>query len=148
MLSSPNACLIIARDYVALFSEIYTKCYAVPFSDTSRNRIRPETRLQIKGCKITLPSFCLKICILPKYASTMLYSCNVLLQLLYRWQYQSRKLWIPVVRRYGLQCLFLKWYCHHFAVSCFRSQYYYRPPEVYDYIVRTLNNMISAERSG
>jgi hypothetical protein len=30
------------------FSEIYTKFDAVPLSDPSRNRIRPDTRLQIK----------------------------------------------------------------------------------------------------
>jgi hypothetical protein len=31
--------------------EICTKCYAVPLLDLLRNRIRPDTRLQIKGRK-------------------------------------------------------------------------------------------------
>jgi hypothetical protein len=33
------------------FSETWTKFDAVPLSDPSRNRIRPDARLQIKGRK-------------------------------------------------------------------------------------------------
>jgi hypothetical protein len=40
---------------------------------------------------------------LPIYASTIVHRCIVLLQLLYRWQHQSRKLWIPLVCRYSTQ---------------------------------------------
>jgi hypothetical protein len=32
---------------------------------------------------------------LPRYASAIIYRCIALLQLLYRWQNQSRKLWTP-----------------------------------------------------
>jgi hypothetical protein len=32
---------------------------------------------------------------LPRYASTIVYHCIALLELLYRWQHQSRQLWIP-----------------------------------------------------
>jgi hypothetical protein len=34
---------------------------------------------------------------LPKYASTIVYPYIALLQLLHRWQFQSRKLWMPVI---------------------------------------------------
>jgi hypothetical protein len=33
---------------------------------------------------------------LPRYAVTIMYRCISLLQLLYRWKHQSRKLWIPL----------------------------------------------------
>jgi hypothetical protein len=44
---------------------IYTNFNAVPLSDPSRNRIRPDTRLQIKGRKKSTRSpSCVKICTL------------------------------------------------------------------------------------
>jgi hypothetical protein len=47
------------------FSEICTEFDAVPLSAPSRNRIRPDTRLQIKGCKILdHPPSCVKLCTL------------------------------------------------------------------------------------
>jgi hypothetical protein len=52
ILSSPKAYIIIVRVSVAFFSEICTKFYAVPFSDRSQNRIRPDARLRKKDAKI------------------------------------------------------------------------------------------------
>jgi hypothetical protein len=46
---SPTVCLISARVSVEFLSEICTKSDAVPLSDPSRNLIRPDTRLQIRG---------------------------------------------------------------------------------------------------
>jgi hypothetical protein len=37
------------------------------------------------------------LCWFPRYASTTLYHCTALLQLLYRWQHQSQKLWINIL---------------------------------------------------
>jgi hypothetical protein len=62
--------------------------------------IRPDKKLQIKGRKKSAhaPS-CMKFREFtpppPRYAYTINYHCVVLLQLLYRWQHQSQKLWIP-----------------------------------------------------
>jgi hypothetical protein len=79
-----------------IFSEICTKFEAVPLSDPSRNRMRPDTRFQIKGRKYQhLDSAAWNLVHrLPGYASTIICSCIALLQMLYRWQHQSRKLWI------------------------------------------------------
>jgi hypothetical protein len=45
------------------FSEIFTNSDAVPFWGSSRNRIRPDTRLQIKGRKKSArPTSCVKFC--------------------------------------------------------------------------------------
>jgi hypothetical protein len=52
MLSSLNACLITAMVSVVLFQDVH-KINAVPLLDPSWNRIRPDIRLQIKGCKKT-----------------------------------------------------------------------------------------------
>jgi hypothetical protein len=47
------------------FSEICTTVAAVPLSDPSQNSIRPDTRLQIKGLKISAPPpSCVKFCTL------------------------------------------------------------------------------------
>jgi hypothetical protein len=47
------------------FFYIYSKFDAVPLSDISRNRIRPDTRLQLKGRKSsTLRPSCVKFCTL------------------------------------------------------------------------------------
>jgi hypothetical protein len=94
--------LIIVRVSVALFSKICTKLDAVPLSVPSRNLIRPNTRLQIKGHKKSAlhPAAWNFVNWLPRYASTIIYRCIALLQLLNRWQYQSRKLWIPHLNCY------------------------------------------------
>jgi hypothetical protein len=39
---------------------------------------------------------------LPRYTSTIIYHCITLLQLLWRWQHQSQKLWIPKVQYVNL----------------------------------------------
>jgi hypothetical protein len=51
MLSSLNACLIVARVSRRTLSEICIKFGAVILSGASRNRIRPDTQLQMKGRK-------------------------------------------------------------------------------------------------
>jgi hypothetical protein len=81
------------------FSEICTKFDGVPLSDPSRNRIRRGTRLQIKGRKNQHVHPAAWNCVpwLPRYTNTIIYRCIVLLQLLHRWQNQSRKLWISLV---------------------------------------------------
>jgi hypothetical protein len=68
MLSSSIACLIISRVSITHFSEIYTKFDAIVLSEPSRNRIGPDTRLQIKGCKEwKYPPSCMKFCtLIPK----------------------------------------------------------------------------------
>jgi hypothetical protein len=71
------------------FTEICTKFDAVPLSHPSQNRIRPDTRLQIKGCKKNHhahPSVWNVVCWLPRYAGTIICWWIALLQLLYRWQ--------------------------------------------------------------
>jgi hypothetical protein len=67
---------------------------AVPLSDPSRNRIRPDTRLQIKGRKESARATnCAKCCTLaPKICNTIIYRSIALLLLLHRRQHQSRKL--------------------------------------------------------
>jgi hypothetical protein len=71
------------------FSEICTKFDAVYLLDPSWNCMRPDTRLQGIGHKwLSHPSRCLR------YASTIIYCCIALLQLLYKWQHQSWKLWL------------------------------------------------------
>jgi hypothetical protein len=80
------------------FPNICTTCDAVPLSDTSWNCVRPDTRLQIKGRKKNRhvhPSAWNLVHWLPRHASAIIYSCIALIQLLYRWHHQSRKLWIP-----------------------------------------------------
>jgi hypothetical protein len=61
MLCSSNACLIIARVSVSLLPR-FAHDNAVPLSDPSQNRIRPDTRIQIK--KLALPPSCVKFCTL------------------------------------------------------------------------------------
>jgi hypothetical protein len=65
-----NQCLGLRRT----FSEIFTKFDAVPLSDPSWNRIRPNTRLQIKGHKnqhIHLAAWRFVLWV-PRYASTVI----------------------------------------------------------------------------
>jgi hypothetical protein len=68
----------------------------VPLLDPSQNCIRLNTLLQIKGHKNQHfhPVRCNFVHRLPVYTSTIIYCCIMLLQLLYRWQQQSLKLWI------------------------------------------------------
>jgi hypothetical protein len=99
MFSSVNACLIIARVSIALFLRfaqnlMHTRC---SFVDQSQNCTRPDIRLKIKGRtnQHVHPAAWNFVHWLPRYASTTIYRCIALLQLLYRWQHQSWKLWMP-----------------------------------------------------
>jgi hypothetical protein len=71
-------------------TEICTKYDAIPLLDPSRDGIRSDTRLQIKWYKTWNFEHWLA-----RYGSTTINRCFALLQLLYRWQHQSKKLWIP-----------------------------------------------------
>jgi hypothetical protein len=75
-------------------SQTLTHC---SFWSAVRNRIRPDSRRQIKGHKESADPPALAalnfVSWLPRYASTAIYHCSTLLQLLYRWQHQYRKLW-------------------------------------------------------
>jgi hypothetical protein len=66
MLSSLNACVIIVKVSVTLFSEICTTFnaqLAVPLLDPLQNCISPDIRLQIKGYKKSAcPPNCVKCC--------------------------------------------------------------------------------------
>jgi hypothetical protein len=78
------------------FSEICT-FDIVPLLAPSRNSIRQDTRLQIKGRKnqqihSSAWNFVHRV---PIYANTVTYHCSCCTVLLYRWQHQSWKLWIP-----------------------------------------------------
>jgi hypothetical protein len=74
-----------------------TKLDAVPLSDPSRSHIRPDTRFQIKERKNQQfhPAAWNSVHWLPRYASTIVYRCITLLQLLYRWQHQSENYGYP-----------------------------------------------------
>jgi hypothetical protein len=53
------------EDLRCTFPEICTKFDAVPLSDSSRNHIRPDTRLQIEGHRKSARSLsCVKVCTL------------------------------------------------------------------------------------
>jgi hypothetical protein len=58
----------------------------------SCNGIRPDKQLQIKGHKYLNKN---SVQWIPSYANTIICHHIVLLQLLYKWQHQSRELWIP-----------------------------------------------------
>jgi hypothetical protein len=79
-----------------IFSEICVTLDAVPLSDLSWNGVMLDTWLQIKWWKNqhVHPAVWNFVCWLPRYASTIIYHCIALIQLLYRWQHQSWKLWI------------------------------------------------------
>jgi hypothetical protein len=76
------------------FPKICAKFDTVPLSNHSRNHTRPDTRPQIKGRKNQHVHSAAWNFVQLSYASTIIYRCNALLQLLYIWQYQSRKLWM------------------------------------------------------
>jgi hypothetical protein len=74
------------------FSEICTKLICTLLNPL-QNSIRPHTRLQLKCRKKSAhSSSCVKFC------KVTIYHCIALLQLLYRWQHHSGKLWLAVVR--------------------------------------------------
>jgi hypothetical protein len=66
-------------------------------SDPSRNRIKPDTRLQMKGRKSqhVHPTAWNFVNWLQRYASTIICRCIALLQLQYRWQHQSGLMPLP-----------------------------------------------------
>jgi hypothetical protein len=94
MLSSLNACLIIASYSVALFPR-FAQNFCTSLSNPVRNRIKTNTRLQIKRQNIntsiqlreTLYTDSQKMLVL------IIYRCIALLKLLYRWQHPPRTLW-------------------------------------------------------
>jgi hypothetical protein len=94
MLFSPNACLVIVRVSVAHIRRLAQNLMHI------WRRIHREiaSRLRIKGRKYQYihPAACHFVHWLSRYASTtgITYRCFALLQLLYRWHHQSRKLWI------------------------------------------------------
>jgi hypothetical protein len=53
-----------------------------------------------------------------RYASTTIYRCIALLQLLYRWQHKSRKLWIPLIIT-GLIKKNREWICSILDKLCY-----------------------------
>jgi hypothetical protein len=90
-------CLTTVSVSIALFSsQICTKFDAVLLSDPSRNHIRPDTRLQLKGKDQAHPLSFVKCCTLTHKIHQYVLSTTVTsfyYKLLYRWQHQSRKLW-------------------------------------------------------
>jgi hypothetical protein len=85
MLSPPNACLATVRVSVPLFPRfaqnlMHTRC-----------RIHREIAPQNQHIHPAAWNF---VHSLAGYASSVIYRCIALLQLLYRWQHQSWKLWI------------------------------------------------------
>jgi hypothetical protein len=101
MLSSPRRLSSHFKGLRRNFSETCTKFDAYSLSDPSQNLIRPDARLQIKGRKNqhAHPAAWYFVYWLIRYASTIIYRCIALLQLMYRWRHQTRKLWIPLVSR-------------------------------------------------
>jgi hypothetical protein len=85
MLSYPNACPMIVGVSVSLFPRLADNFYAHSLSDPSRNRISPDTRLQMKGRinQHTHPAAWNVVLWFPRYASTIICRCIALLQLLY-----------------------------------------------------------------
>jgi hypothetical protein len=83
MLSSANTCLIIARVSMALFPRFVKKSYVVSLSDPSRNQIN---QIQIKWRKYEHMHTVARNVVhcLQRQASTIIYRCIALLQLLYR----------------------------------------------------------------
>jgi hypothetical protein len=80
------------------FPEICTKFEAVPLSDPSRNRVKPDTWLQKRGPKkISTFGHIREIFYIDfkDMLRTSIYRYIVLLQMLYRWQRQSLKLGPP-----------------------------------------------------
>jgi hypothetical protein len=92
MLSSLNTCLIIARVTITLWrfaqDMMHAHCSFVGSTVKSRQAkyTTPNKNQHVH------PSAWNVVHWLPRYASTIIYCCIALLQLLYRWQYQSQKL--------------------------------------------------------
>jgi hypothetical protein len=102
----PESFLIIARFSVVIFPRFSQNLMLFL---SSRNRIRPNIRLQIKGRrKSSYPPSRLKFCSLTQkiYITIIIYRCIAILQLLYRWQYHSSKWWIPLV-----YCMYVFYIC-------------------------------------
>jgi hypothetical protein len=96
------------------FSAICKNLDPVNLSEPSLNHIRPDTRFQTKKdvkfgtftqlseilCTDSQDTPVLSSTVTSRYynwyASTIIYRCIALLQLLYRWQHRSRKLCIPL----------------------------------------------------
>jgi hypothetical protein len=87
---SPERLTNHCQGFRCTFTEICTTFVAVPLSDPLRKRIRQDTELQYVH-----PATLNFVHRLRKHANTTIYRCIALLQLLYRWQYQSRKVWTP-----------------------------------------------------
>jgi hypothetical protein len=91
--SSSNACLIIARVSVALFPRceenrcrIHREIISGQMHDSKSKAIKKSEH----------PPSCVTLCTpTPTKCYTIIYCCIPLLQLLYRWQHQSLKLWTP-----------------------------------------------------
>jgi hypothetical protein len=94
---NPGQGCIIGGDLMKLLADVNTLLLLISCQNPGRNRVRPDTWLQIKGCKNqhVHPAAWNFVHWLPRYAGIIIYCCIMLLQLLYRWQYQSLKLWIP-----------------------------------------------------
>jgi hypothetical protein len=88
---------IVRGSLMKLLADVDMLLLLISCQNPGRNHISPDTQLQIKGRnKSAHPPCCMKFCTLtPKICYITIYHCIVLLQLLYRWQYQSQKLWIP-----------------------------------------------------
>jgi hypothetical protein len=96
MLSSLNAYLIIARVSVALFprfAQNFMLFLCRIHHEISSRQVHDSKWKDIKNYHVH-PAACNLIHWLPRYASIIIYSCIMIIQLLYRWQHQYRKLWI------------------------------------------------------
>jgi hypothetical protein len=96
-LSSPNACVIIAKVSVALFPRFAQNL--MPFLCRIHREIASsqmhDSKYKYVKKSAHHPAAWNYVHWLPRYASTFMYCCIAPLQLLYRWQHQSLKLWIP-----------------------------------------------------
>jgi hypothetical protein len=105
--SSLNACLIIARVCLS-FSNICTKldphsaflCWI--HRKIASGQIQDSKQKNVKNQHVQLNAWNF-VYWLRRYASTRIYHCIALLQLLHTWQHQSQKLWIRVVYA-GMWC--------------------------------------------
>jgi hypothetical protein len=95
MLSSPNTCLIISRASISLFPRFAQNfmlflCQIHPEITTGQKHNSKQKDVKNQYIRPAAQNF---VHWLPRYASTIIYCCITLLQLLYRWQHQYRKLW-------------------------------------------------------
>jgi hypothetical protein len=89
--------LMIAKVSIALFPRFAQHLMHTPCSivEIPSGQIRDSKWKVVKNQHIhpTESNFVHRF---PRYSSTIIYRCIALLQLLYRWQHQSLKFWIPV----------------------------------------------------